>query len=70
MYVNRHPSSVENAPSAAFGLFLYGRGVVVIDDGGTKIDFEKKPTKYTNIGRHYWISFEIRMFFILTLRLP
>jgi hypothetical protein len=39
MYVNRHPSSVENAPSAAFGLFLYGRGVVAIDDGGTKIDF-------------------------------
>jgi len=38
---------VENAPSAAFGLFLYGRGVVVIDDGGTKIDFEKNSGRST-----------------------
>jgi hypothetical protein len=50
MYVNRHPSSVENAPSAAVGLFLYGRGVVAIDDGRTKIDFEKTADEV----HEYW----------------
>jgi hypothetical protein len=41
---------VENAPSAAVGLFLYGRGVVAIDDGRTKIDFEKTADEV----HEYW----------------